>query len=285
MTLGDKLREERLAKGLSQAAVADSAGISRRTYISYEQGNTIPKRREAYEKLASALDCDVDELLFFKDAATTSALLGTATALGALAAVLGSAALPMGSLITGATVAATAANSAGKALSKRSNYSQKGDETDPLKYNNDMLLQYEKRQSRFQKIAIGIIYTKLASEGTAFQPGNKNELDTLGGKPDECIKIIGDVETDWWLSFWAKDEQLDKSVIMSADARAAVMISRYATSKYDENRKVTIVVDDEELYESLLKFKNHNSYRGNMSAMLVDSESVSVVKEEYIAEV
>lgn len=284
MTLGDKLKEERLAKGLSQATVADNAGISRKTYISYEQDNTIPKRRETYEKLASALDCDVDELLLFKDATTTSALVGTATALGALAAVLGSAALPMGSLITGATMAAAAANSAGKAFSKKSNYFQKGDELDPLKYNNDMLLQYEKRQRRFQAVAIGIIYTKLASDGVSFQPGNKNELDKLGGIPDEFIKILGDVESDWWFSFWSKDERLDKSVIMSSDARAAVMVSRYTTSKYDEKRKVTIVVDDEELYESILKFKNHNSYHGNMSVMLVDDENVSVVKEDYIAE-
>ena len=285
MTLGKKLKDERLSQGLTQEEVALNAGIARRTYISYEQDNTLPKKRETYEKLASALNCDVEDLLFYQDAATASAFSGAAAALGVLGAVLGTAALPISPVVTGATMAAIAANSAGKMTSALIKHGQKGEKDDPLKYNNDMLLQYEKKQRRFQATAIGIIYSKLASEGIAFQPGNKNDLDSLGGTPDEHIKVLGSEESEWWFSFWAKDEKLDKSVIITADDRAAVMISRYTTSKYDESRKVTIVVDDEDLYNAVLKYKGHNSYRGNMSVMLVDSESVSVVKEDCISEV
>lgn len=286
MTFGEKLKEKRLEKGLTQAKVADDAKIARRTYISYEQDKTIPKRREVIEQLAKAVDCDVEELLPFIDVAATTALSGAAAGLAVLGSVLGTAALPLGPFVSGAALAALASSSAGKAIaSSKKGHIQEGGENDPLTYSNDMLLQYEKKQSRFQAIAVGIIYSKLASDGISFQQGNKNEIDRLGGKPDEYIKILGDKESDWWLSFWAKDEQLDRSVIMSADDRAAVMIGRYATSKYDENRKVTIVVDDETLYDALLQYKDHNSYNGNMSVLLVDCESVSVVREAVIAKI
>ena len=45
----------------------------------------------------------------------------------------------------------------------------------------------------------------------------------------------------------------------------------------------SIVVDNLELYEAVLKFKGHNSYRGNLSVILVDTEAVAIVKEEVIA--
>ena len=278
MTLGEKLKSIRREQGLSQAKVAEDAKISRRSYISYEQDSITPKKRETYENLAEALNCDVDELLMYKDATTVSAIGGAAAAIAVLAPILGTATLPMGTLV-GASMAALAASKAKKSTAKNE------DSSDPLTYNNDMLLQYEKKQRTFQAIAIGIIYSKLASDGIAFQPGNKDDLDSLGGKPDEYIKITGESESEWWLSFWAKDEKLDKNVIMTEDDRAAVMISRFATAKFDENRKITIVVDDETLYDAILNYKNHNSLRVNMSVMLIDGESVAIVREETIATV
>lgn len=283
MALGEKLKDLRTAKGLSQAAVADKAGISRRSYIMYEQDDSIPKKKETYENLAKVLECDVNDLLIYKDAA---ALGGAAAALSVLGSVMGTAALPLWSLVPGASIAALTVSNVSKSMSAKLKSSiQDQTEKEPLQYNNDMLLQYEKRQRRFQATAIGIIYSKLASEGTSFTPGNKANLDTLGGMPDEYITVHGSKEYEWWFSFWAKDDELDRNVIMAAKDRAAVMINRYATAAFDENRIISIVVDDETLYDAVLRYRDHNSYHGNMNVMLVDSESVSVVKEESIASI
>ena len=283
MALGEKLKEYRTAKGLSQAAVADKVGISRRSYIMYEQDDSIPKKKETYEKLAEVFECDVNELLAYKDAAT---LGGAATALSVLGSVLGTAALPLWAVLPGASIAALTVSNVSKSASTKIRSSiQDQTEDEPLQYNNDMLLEYEKRQRRFQATAIGIIYSKLASEGITFMPGNKSNLDTLGGTPDEYITVHDTEEYEWWFSFWAKDDELDKTVIMTAKQRAAVMISRYTTATFDEKRKVSIVVDDESLYEAVLNYRDHNSYHGNMSVMLVDSDSVSVVKDNTIASI
>ena len=63
MKFGEKLRKLRLLNEMTQADVAEQAGISRRTYISYEQEGRYPRKRELYGKLAEVFDCDVNYLL------------------------------------------------------------------------------------------------------------------------------------------------------------------------------------------------------------------------------
>lgn len=284
MTLGEKLKELRRDKGLSQEAVAREAGISRRSYIMYEQDDSMPKKRETYEELAKALGCDEEDLLIYKDATTASSLVGAAAALTVLGSVLGTAAIPMAAVVPGASIAALTIGNVSRNMSKKlKSTTQDKAEDDALHYHNEMLLQYENRQRKFQATATGIIYSKLAAEGITFSPGNKANLDTLGGSPDEYILVQEPKKYEWWFSFWAIDNELDRNVIMTAKDRAAFMISRYTTASFDENRKVTIVVDDDSLFDAVINYKDHNSYHGNMSVMLVDVEKVSVVKEELIA--
>ena len=61
--LGNRLRELREAKGLTQAQLADLIGVSRKTVNTVENGVFIPSTVVAL-KLAGALDCAVEELFF-----------------------------------------------------------------------------------------------------------------------------------------------------------------------------------------------------------------------------
>lgn len=63
MTFAEKLKELRQAKKLKQEQVAQAAGITRRTYVSYEQEGRYPRRKEIYVKLAKILDCSLDYLM------------------------------------------------------------------------------------------------------------------------------------------------------------------------------------------------------------------------------
>ena len=51
----------------------------------------------------------------------------------------------------------------------------------------------------------------------------------------------------------------------------------------DNTRKVSIVVNDNELYQYLLEYKDKLSYRGNLSIIWVDADEVMVWKEEYLS--
>ncbi len=63
MKFGEKLKELRTDKKLSQDELAKAVGVSRRAYIGYEQEGRYPRHREVYGKLAEILGCDVNYLL------------------------------------------------------------------------------------------------------------------------------------------------------------------------------------------------------------------------------
>jgi transcriptional regulator with XRE-family HTH domain len=63
MKFGEKIKNARVAKGLTQAELAETVGVSLRTMVSYENGDCYPKKREVYGKLATALDLNTNYLL------------------------------------------------------------------------------------------------------------------------------------------------------------------------------------------------------------------------------
>ena len=60
MTFGERIRELRTQKGLTQPQLADSIGVSVRTVKSYELGTSLPKTRETYQKLAEFFDVNIN---------------------------------------------------------------------------------------------------------------------------------------------------------------------------------------------------------------------------------
>ena len=58
MKFGDKIKALRKSKNLTQEALGQMIGVSKRTIINYEKGTSYPQDHEIYAKLASALECD-----------------------------------------------------------------------------------------------------------------------------------------------------------------------------------------------------------------------------------
>jgi len=63
MKFGEKLREQRNKAGLSQEELGKYVGITKRTIINYENGNSYPQDRNVYFKLAEYFDVDVNYFL------------------------------------------------------------------------------------------------------------------------------------------------------------------------------------------------------------------------------
>lgn len=63
MKFGEKLKELRQQKNVSQDTVAKAIGTSRRNYIAYEQEGRYPRKREVYTALADFFGCDPNYLL------------------------------------------------------------------------------------------------------------------------------------------------------------------------------------------------------------------------------
>ena len=274
MRFGEKLKKLRKGKGYTQQAVAKACGLTTRAYIAYEQKNVRPRNRETYTKLADKFDCDVNYLLMDD----TAAIKGTTVAIAAFASLLGPFAIAGMPILLSAGPAIL-----GSLTSTRFNENTEDTSPEVLTYNNDLLLQYDKRQKQFRAAATGILISKLAFKGIACQLGTNNELDKLGGLPDAYLILNGQNIDSWWFSFWAKDKKLDENVVISVKDQANIMICRYTGLQADPMRKVSIVVDDEELFEALCAYKGHNSYRGNLTAILLDIENCDINKEIVIS--
>lgn len=63
MTFGEKIRVLRTEKGWIQQELADALGVSVRTIKNYELGDSYPKNRLIYKKLAEIFNVDVNDLL------------------------------------------------------------------------------------------------------------------------------------------------------------------------------------------------------------------------------
>lgn len=63
MTFGEKVKKLRSKFGLTQKALGEKVGVSTRTISSYEAGESYPKSRTTYEKLAEVFQVSTNYLL------------------------------------------------------------------------------------------------------------------------------------------------------------------------------------------------------------------------------
>jgi len=63
MRFGEKVKDLREYKKMTQEELAKAAGVSLRTVQYYEQGKSYPRNRELYTRLASLFEVDVNYLL------------------------------------------------------------------------------------------------------------------------------------------------------------------------------------------------------------------------------
>ena len=63
MNFAQKLKDLRTEKNLTQEELAKKSGISIKSISRYELGETLPRTKKYYEKIANALDVDTDYFL------------------------------------------------------------------------------------------------------------------------------------------------------------------------------------------------------------------------------
>ncbi len=63
MKFSEKVKELRMKNNLTQVELAQNSGLTKRTIINYETGNSYPKKREVYKLLAEIFGVELNYLL------------------------------------------------------------------------------------------------------------------------------------------------------------------------------------------------------------------------------
>ncbi len=145
------------------------------------------------------------------------------------------------------------------------------------------LVKYVKAREKYKTTARGILFSALAIKGVTFQPGNINTIDTFGFRPDDYVTILDHKDINsWWFKYGITVGDDDTADIPFEDLISAFM-QQVVTVQADKHRKISFVVDNPRAFSLLKQYKNHISFRGNLSVIQIDTENVTIVDEALIS--
>ncbi len=271
MKFGERLKTLRRRSGLSQQEVADKIGISLRAYAAYETKNVRPRKMETYEKLADILSCEVNELLVEDTNKPSAKLLAGLGLFG------------LGTSLTGSigALAAAAVTPLAYSILNRNEGKEALDEWE--REQNRIALQYERRVKRFSTAAIGMILTELGKKGISCRVGEVKDLAIKGSVPDDYIILDNHEVNEWWFVFWCSENRENEQYFISNEGRTYLLFNRFGPTIPDPKRKASIILDDEEMFKAICKLKGRNSYRGNLTVILIDVDESKIIKEELLS--
>lgn len=129
--------------------------------------------------------------------------------------------------------------------------------------------------ARYETMAEGAVYKALREKGIEFSGKHAQRQERKG---DMVVFISEKNISEWWfeIRFFRYDR---KKFYRWSDHFLGQLI--FVEPK--EDMKISIVINDEEYYNSLLFYKNKMSYRGELSVILLDEESLTIKKEDYLS--
>ena len=280
MQFGERLKVLRKRKGLSQQEVADRVGITLRAYAAYETKNIRPKNMKRYKKLADVLGCDINELLV-ED--SSKAVPIVAAGAGVLGYITAASLLALGvTPVTGSVEAITAGVLSYLAFSNKQK-NQGFSYEDYAKEQNNIARQYMKTHKQFSTIALGIILSQLGKKGIKCQVDEVKNVASKGHIPDSYIKVDSQGIDEWWFVFWCAENRNNEQSMILDSGRAYMLFNRFCPTTPDPRRKASFVTDDEKMFDELCELKGKNSYRGNLTVILLDTDELTVLKEEHLS--
>lgn len=134
---------------------------------------------------------------------------------------------------------------------------------------------------KFESMVTGIIYKTLAEKGLSFSYVNE-VMGVRGYKPDVAVYVSQQPVLEWWFEI-----KFLGNITGRHGNRGYVnlrhILGQFMFVEPKLERKVSLVIDNEEDFELIVSYKDKLAYRGDLSVILVDTETYSVVREEYLA--
>lgn len=140
------------------------------------------------------------------------------------------------------------------------------------------LKKLQKTIENSKKQISGTIVTSFINKGYSFKIDN-NEI--TEDSPDLCLYFDNEKIKSWWFVFW--DNEFNRILNISKNDLSKYLVSKFMLTKPDRTKKSSLVVKDKELYDFISELNGKISYKGNLSVLLIDTNSMSIVNEKNIS--
>ena len=239
-------------KNLSQKDIANITGLTESAVSRYFNGSRTPNA-DALNKIAMALGT------------SSAALLGSVVAGGL--GLLGTAIHAVNPLV-GITALGTMSVISKSKIPNKSESKQADLELEKL----------QKTIENSKKQISGTIVTSFINKGYSFKIDN-NEI--TEDSPDLCLYFDNENIKSGWFVFW--DNEFNKIINISKNDLSKYLVSKFMLTEPDRAKKSSLVVKDKELFDLISELKGKISYKGNLSVLLIDTDSMSIVNERNIS--
>lgn len=270
---GDRTyREYAYDSGVDSAVIAKIANGSYipqkpDVYRKLTSNEAKPQNNVTYEKMISA----VNESKAYKDGvrAGLTPLVAGIGSIGLGATGVGASLGMMGVPIVGPMLAgAVGATALGVTVAKRKKYEE----------------EYKKKCARMKEyIAIvnGVFFGYLAKKGITFKQLADESDRLFVNEFDNYLNVENDHYSEYILRYVFFDEKIDNVIIETVAKK--YYIEDLMFCRYNPRRKISLIVENKDVYRLLAEQKDMLSYKGNLSVILIDRSKFQLVDETVLS--
>ncbi len=144
-------------------------------------------------------------------------------------------------------------------------------------------IQLAKPQLEFQNTVLDIISKALSEKDINFTADDINKVQIIGLELGGRLLLHNKPISALWFRTWYADSEKDYGGLGSPQDKAIDLLREPLILNPDPNRKYVIAVNSIEVFDALCIYAGRNSYRGWLSAILIDSENKHILAEATLA--
>lgn len=153
---------------------------------------------------------------------------------------------------------------------------------------NKVLASAEQRGSngaKFEKLGRALIISEMERFGYSFIRIDGLMNNMKGYQADLILEISQQIISEWWIDFRYFNKKYTDQSFGRVHRRTQVlrMLSILFMAPPDSKRKLSLVINDEGVFDELAKMAGNIAYRGDLSIILINEEEYVIEKEIYLS--
>lgn len=128
----------------------------------------------------------------------------------------------------------------------------------------------------FKRVVMKAVSSVLEARGISFEDGDISQHHYFSYQPDMILNLHGQHVKSLWFNF--RQAANDNDPRNPPEVQAGELIGEPTVADADPTRKIVIVVTNTKVFKALSTHANRTSYRGNLSAILLDTQNEQILE-------